>query len=463
VASVLCEDVEEHKDCATPAPSHVCTNVPSTRVELEVAGTPLPLLNVTNVSGETIYLFAWDTTAFPDGSYTLRPSVFAGSGYRYQYPFGREVTLANNSVILTLAPSQSAIAEGGTFVLNGTFTDPPANQARIRIDWGDGQVETNEVAAPASGQDWPFTAQHLYADDNPTDTRKDTYPIQVSVLSSSVLANAHAQVTVSNEPPRIGFLVAAPPLVATGAPITGMLTFADAPGDTHIAAWQWGDGSSTTVPNAVSPLSTSHVYSSPGVFSITNVLVDDDRGSASATLGYIVAHNSQNPGGAGAGQIDALLCDTNQPPNCVTETAQFGFVLDERTGFFRTRFVLPGLNVYATNYLTVTNTADRIEAEGPCLVNGINNISVVLTNTFRDITEMYMTNGSMVVTNFTTNIVTRIETNTASFAFRLLATDAPSNTFQLRLSARVGTNDVAQTLETPPNQPVRSGGIVITR
>ena len=147
----------------------------------------------------------------------------------------------------------------------------------------------------------------------------------------------------------------------------------------------------------------------------------------------------------------------------MTNAAQFGFVLDERTGFFQTRFVLPGLNVYATNYLTVTNSADRIEAEGPCLVNGINNIRVVLTNTVRDITETYMTNGSMVVTNFMTNIVTRIETNTANFAFRILATDSPSNTFQLRLSARVGTNDVAHTLETAPNQPVRSGGIVITR
>jgi hypothetical protein len=104
-----------------------------------------------------------------------------------------------------------------------------------------------------------------------------------------------------------------------------------------------------------------------------------------------------------------------------------------------------------------------LQAEGPCLVNGINNISVVLTNTIRNITETYMTNGSMVVTNFMTNIVTRIETNTANFTFRILATDSPSNTFQLRLSARVGTNDVAQSLETVPNQPVRSGGIVITR
>ena len=114
--------------------------------------TVLALLNVTtNASGEIVHSFVWDTTAFPDGLYTLRPSVVAGSGYRYQYPFGIEVTLANNSVILTLAPSQSSIAEGGTFVLNGTFTDPHTNQARIRIDWGDGQIETNDVAAPASG------------------------------------------------------------------------------------------------------------------------------------------------------------------------------------------------------------------------------------------------------------------------------------------------------------------------
>jgi hypothetical protein len=39
------------------------------------------------------------------------------------------------------------------------------------------------------------------------------------------------------------------------------------------------------------------------------------------------------------------------------------------------------------------------------------------------------------------------------------AAQAPSNTFQVRISARVGTNVVAQTIETDPGQSVRLGAI----
>jgi len=156
------------------------------------------------------------------------------------------------------------------------------------------------------------------------------------------------------------------------------------------------------------------------------------------------------------------LCDTNQPPNCATENARFGFVLDEVTGFFRARFTMPGLDMSANSFSSSgTNASRQLVVSGPCAINGIRVLNVVLTNTYQNVTTSYITNSSGILTNFVTNIVTRIETNTATFTFLLRAAQAPTNTFQIRLAAQVGTNVIAQSLETASGQPVRTGAIIV--
>jgi hypothetical protein len=123
---------------------------------------------------------------------------------------------------------------------------------------------------------------------------------------------------------------------------------------------------------------------------------------------------------------------------------------------------LPGLDVNAVNYQrSGTNASGQLEVEGPCAINGINNLLVVLTNTFENIVTTYVTNSTGIITNFVTNVITRVETNTATFTFRIRAAQSPTNTFQIRLSAHVGTNLVAQSLETEANQPVRSGAVIV--
>ncbi len=462
VAKVLHEKGLEHKDCKTSHPVADTTPFPINPVELAVANINLPLLAISNSNDHVTYFFEWDTTALPDGKYTLRPRGFSSLGYAYQYAFGTELMVANHSVILTLQPAQSALGEGDVYTLAGIFTDPGTSNATVRITWGDGGLDLVPVTAPSSGSTWPFSEQHIFADDDPSDTRKDNYTIGVEVVTVSVLAAANTILTISNKPPVIASIVVTPALVSTGATIRASSEFGDFGRDTHTAAWFWGDATSTTVQSAASPLTTGHTYSTPGIYTITNVITDDDRGSASATFAYTVAHNPGAIGGAGVGQIYARLCDTNQPPNCTTENARFGFVLDEGARFFRARFNLPGLDANATSYQTSgTNSAGQLEVTGACQVNGISNLLVVLTNTFENVATTYVTNSSGIVTNSVTNFVTRVETNTATFTFRIRAAQSPTNTFQIRLSAQVGTNVIAQTLETDPNQPVRSGVVVI--
>ena len=461
VPKELAEKAPEHNDCRSHHDLHT-TPFPVSAVELAIGEVNLPLLSVSNLPDGTIYSFEWNTTAFADGTYTLRPRALGTNGFAYQYPFGTEMVVANHSVILRLAAAQTLVGEGEPYLLSGTFSDPGPEEAFVQIRWGDGQTDLLQVGPPASGTDWSFSAQHVYLDDEPTDTRRDNYAVQVEVITDRVVANGSTVVTVSNTPPIIESLAVAPVLVSTGAVLQASAEFGDFGRDVHTATWLWGDGTSSTIPNAISPLLTTHAYSSAGVYAITYVIDDDDRGSAAANFAYVVAHNPSAFGGAGAGQIYARLCDTNQPPNCVTENARFGFVLDQGTGFFRARFTLPGLDASASRYQTSgTNAAGQLEVTGPCAINGIDNLLVVLTNTFENVVTTYVTNSSGIITNSVTNIITRVETNTATFTFRIRAAQSPTNTFQIRLSAQVGTNVVARTLETDANQPVRSGAVIV--
>src|SRR5205823_874548 len=98
--------------------------------------------------------------------------------------------------------SVAAINEGETGTLSGTISDPDASDTHlVTITWGPGQGSStvNLAAGIAS-----FTATHPYADDNPSGTAADDYPISVTVTDnheSSVLSNT--TVTVSNVAPTI--------------------------------------------------------------------------------------------------------------------------------------------------------------------------------------------------------------------------------------------------------------------
>ena len=436
------------------------TPFPLGTVELSIEGVKLPLLSTSNSADKTVYYFQWKTTDFPDGTYLVRPRATGTNGFAYQYGFGEQMTVANSSVLLRLQSAQTSVGEGDIYLLSGSFSDPGTNQATVKIDWGDGRTDSIAATAPAPGNEWQFTTVHAYLDDQPSGTSKDNYSVHVEVMTDKVVASASATITVTNKPPVITSLNLSSNLVSTGATVQATIAFTDAGTDSHSATWSWGDGTAITMSDVISPLSASHIFVSPGVFTITNVIADDDRGSASATVGYVVARNPQARGGAGVGQIYARLCDPARPTNCTIQNARFGFVVDEETAFYRARFTLPGLDAYATSYLTAqTNAAGQLEVDGPCVVNGISALNVVLTNTYQNVTESYLTNGTVITTNSVTNLFTTIETNTATFALLLRAAQAPSNTFQVRISARVGTNDVAQTLETDPGQPVRSGAI----
>src|SRR5206468_3635248 len=81
-----------------------------------------------------------------------------------------------------------------------TFTDPGSLDTFVAtIGWGDGSA-TQTVALPAGTTS--FTASHLYADDNPTNTSSDQNNVTITVADDDTgTGSGSAAVTVSNVAP----------------------------------------------------------------------------------------------------------------------------------------------------------------------------------------------------------------------------------------------------------------------
>ena len=110
--------------------------------------------------------------------------------------------------------------------------------------------------------------------------------INAPVLSSTTL-------TVDNEAPVLGALTSSPGPTPTGAPVSVLAPFTDGgTNDTHTATVSWGDltssAASITESSGSGALNATHSYSTPGIFTVTVVITDDDGGTDIATATVLV-------------------------------------------------------------------------------------------------------------------------------------------------------------------------------
>ncbi|MDZ4779144.1 MAG: PKD domain-containing protein, partial [Planctomycetia bacterium] len=199
--------------------------------------------------------------------------------------------VAPSSVTLGQPPS---VAEGSVATLTGSFVDPGLlDTQQVIVNWGDGTIATIDLPLGAR----TFLLEHRYADDNPTGTSSDQYPITVTVSGDGATsAPVSTSITVNNSTPSISELNRSASTISEGATLTLTGSFTD-PGllDTHSILIGWGDGtaSAATVNSATRTFAATHVYGDeePTSQPTITVTVTDDDGGVTASQTSVTVQN----------------------------------------------------------------------------------------------------------------------------------------------------------------------------
>jgi hypothetical protein len=176
------------------------------------------------------------------------------------------IVQGNTPPVVDAGPDAS-IDEGDIFTSSGSFADPDADTWTAAVDYGD--ASPPEPLA-LTGQS--FTLAHLYEEDG-------LFTILVTVTDSGNASGQDtATVSVQNVAPTVD---AGPDVTAEqGEGVQFAGSFTD-PGllDTHSLEWDFGDGTGES-----GTLTPSHAFTSPGVFTVTLTVTDNDGGVGSDSL-----------------------------------------------------------------------------------------------------------------------------------------------------------------------------------
>ena len=208
-----------------------------------------------------------------DGPFTVTVAVTDDDG---DAGSGDLVVTVTNIAPRVVPGDNQAADEGETITISPAFSDAGTDDTHsATISWGDGTPDTTLPGPLAS----PFSASHAYGDDG-------TFTVLIRVIDDEGgVGSGDLEVETRNVAPVVDAGLDVAPFVGEEIEFTGSFTDAGTD-DTHSATISWGDGTpDTTLPGPLeSPVSATHVYGSPGTFSVTLEVTDDDDGLGVDTL-----------------------------------------------------------------------------------------------------------------------------------------------------------------------------------
>jgi PKD repeat protein len=258
-------------------------------------------------------------------------------------------------------------SEGSAVIFDGSgSSDPDGDPLSFDWDFGDGTTGTGA------------TPTHTYADNG-------SYTVTLVVSDGELSHTASTTAEIANVPPTVGAIDGPTEPVAVGTPIGVSAAFSD-PGtaDTHTSSCAWGDGSTDNLDPATSPVTYTHTYTTPGIYTVNVKVTDDDGGMGQSEFKYIVVYDPGAGFVTGGGWIYSpagayLLDDT------LEGKANFGFVskykkgADVPTGNTEFQFHAGNLNFHGGSYdwLVVTGS-DYARFKGTGTINGMGNYKFML-------------------------------------------------------------------------------------
>jgi PKD repeat protein len=235
-----------------------------------------------------------------------------------------------------------------------------------------------------------YSASHQYLDDNPTATSSDVNSIVVTVTDDDgAAANGGTSITVAN---------VAPVITATSGPSAPLpkdsnqpytVSFTD-PGtiDQHTCVWSWDDGTlNTTVTPSVGTrsCSTTHAYALPGVYTVTVTVSDDDGGSDTETLAFLVVVYDPSAGFVtGGGHLQVAAGSYTVDPT-LSGRANFGFVAKYKKGVTipegqtEFQFQVGNLNFHSEAYKSLVVSGFKAQYRGTGKINGVTGYDFIVT------------------------------------------------------------------------------------
>jgi hypothetical protein len=266
--------------------------------------------------------------------------------------------------------------EGSAVTLSGSASDPEGDA--LTRSWSFTSVgDPGTTCTPAGTGTLTPT---VTCDDNAIVTATLTASDGINAPVVSV-----ASVTFGNVAPVVGALVSTPSIQAVGASVSVSAGFTDVgTHDTHSALLDWGDTSSSagsvTESAGAGTATGVHVYTDPGIYTVSMTVTDDNTGAATVTTNVVV-YDPSGPFVTANGKFSspsgAYTPNNPSDPN-VVGTAQMQFVAKYHTGDTvptgngSFKFEAAGLDLDATGFvwLVVTDAGDEAFFRGTGTVNG---------------------------------------------------------------------------------------------
>ncbi len=306
-------------------------NAPPTLGSLTVPTAAVPLGNAANVSvpfsdagtNDThTATVTWGDTTSSAGSVTESAgagTVNAGHTYALAGLYTVTVTVSDDNLGTVSTTAQINVngppiadaagpysgSEGLPTTLVGTAVDPENDP--LAVNWSFLPSALDPGASCVSSGTTTLT---------PSVTCNDDAVIAASLSASDGINPAvlsPTTVAIANEAPILGALGVGTGPFATGAPVSLSASFTDqGTNDTHTATIDWGDLSSSNATVSESSgsgsLAASHVYTAPGIYTVSTVLSDDDHGTDVRTATVVVnSPPTADTGGPYAGVEGAAL------------------------------------------------------------------------------------------------------------------------------------------------------------